>query len=127
MPAKSIKNKNQKRSIIWKNIVGQRHRFRCVIGRRGSASGYKGDIETVLLKDVLCLSAKCGIVDHLWFKCGKWVNGITEGDVIEFDARVSWYEKGYFGRRAYEMGEDWSEWDLRLERPTKVVVITKST
>lgn len=109
------------RQKSWKQIKGQRHRFRADVGRRGKKRAFRGpDIDTVLLKNIQCLTAQCEAVDHLWLTVGKWAGGIKEGDQIEFNARVGWYKKGYQGRRAWETGEAWEEWDLRLERPTQI-------
>jgi hypothetical protein len=62
--------------------------------------------------------------DHLWFpmtKAFEALGPLTQGDVIEFDARVTRYEKGYRGRRVDVAIENPPAYDFRLSRPTRLV------
>lgn len=85
--------------LVLKALEGQRFRCRAKLGHVG---------KTLLLLDVICVATGEALTDHLWFRAGKWSEGLTRGDVIEFDGRVGRYVKRS-GKR------DW-----RLARPTKV-------
>lgn len=76
----------------------ERHTFTGTFVRYGSKSGYKGIIETLLLKDIKNANDKL-VADHLWFTKTKGFAqyDLKEGDVLQFDARVSKYIKGYKG------------------------------
>ncbi len=99
---------------------GVRDTFTGIFERFGLKSGYKGPLETVLLTNI---KDKKGnpICDHLWFNKTKGfssVEGLKEGDVLEFDARSVLYEKGYKGYR-----EDVYcpiEYDYKLSHPSKI-------
>lgn len=108
-----------------KKLNGERMRFVGTVERFGTKRAFRGpDIRTVLLTGVHREAEPDQLLtDHLWFTYTKTFTGLglQPGDKISFDARVSLYEKGYSGRRAWETGEAWSATDYRLERPTKVV------
>lgn len=78
-------------------IIGSRdrHVFTATFIRFGFRDGYKGPVKTILLQDVL-LDGKI-VTDHLWFDLTKGFESadLLPGDVVEFCARVSIYEKGY--------------------------------
>lgn len=80
-------------------IIGSRdrHVFTATFIRFGFRDGYKGPVKTILLQDVL-LDDKI-VTDHLWFDLTKGFESadLLPGDVVEFCARVSIYEKGYKG------------------------------
>lgn len=80
-------------------IIGSRdrHVFTATFIRFGFRDGYKGPVKTILLQDVL-LDGKI-VTDHLWFDLTKGFESadLLPGDVVEFCARVSIYEKGYKG------------------------------
>ena len=79
----------------------------------------------MLLKDVRLVSDDTLVTDHVWFTCGRWSEDISEGDVVEFDARVMSYKKGYRGYREDMWDAPPPSIDYRLERPTKVEILTK--
>lgn len=112
-----------------KALNGQRLRFFGVFERFGTKSGWHGhEDRTILLKDIRRENAPTHILtDHLWFTCGKTFDRLHlhPGDRVAFNARVTSYEKGYYGRRAEDTGEAWSALDYRLERPTQAVKIAK--
>jgi hypothetical protein len=99
--------------------IGTRTTFRGTFERLGTKNGYMGPEKTVLLKDIENIGGKI-ICDHLWFNLTKGFSrlGLRQGDVVEFDARVTKYEKGYKGRRwdVYKPIET----DYKLSHPTKV-------
>jgi hypothetical protein len=105
----------------------ERMRFRGVFVRYGKKAARKGpDLTTVLLKDVTIIANGQIVTDHVWFNCTKGFEALgtlQEGDVIEFDARVKTYVKGYFGRRldVYKP----AELDYKLSHPTKIVKVVE--
>lgn len=76
-----------------------RHVFTATFVRFGFRNGYIGPVKTMLLQDVT-LDSKI-VSDHLWFDLTKGFSGadLSPGDVVEFCARVSAYEKGYKGHK----------------------------
>jgi hypothetical protein len=101
--------------------TAERHRFRATIAKFGLKSGWNGaPVKTICLTDLRTLDGKV-LCDHLWWNRGLAFESFGVGDIIEFDARVAHYTKGYFGRRddVHKPLED----DWRLERPTKIAKI----
>ncbi|MEA3423127.1 MAG: hypothetical protein U9Q80_04995 [Bacillota bacterium] len=102
-------------------IEGYRGKFSGVFVRKGIKNGYKGQLETILLKDIVDSNKKI-VANHLWFNYTKGfisLGKLEEGDVIEFNARVKVYEKGYQGFK--EDVPNWLEYDYKLSHPSKVV------
>lgn len=105
-----------------RKMNGERLRFSATVERFGYKRAFRGpDIKTVLLIAVKSLPDNELVTDHLWFVKGKSWDGIQPGDVIEFDARVGVYEKGYKGHRD-DIFEPVTS-DYRLERPTKIMKV----
>lgn len=108
------------------NINGSRTRFRATVKRFGSKKNYHGYPEpTILLIDVAFAETDKQASDHIWFTVGTTIKklGLKPGDVVEFDARVGEYIKGYVNRREYI---DNRTLDYKLNRPTKFAVIQKA-
>lgn len=104
-----------------KKLYGRRLRFEALVERFGSKSSFRGPpVETVLLRDVRRIDTGELVTDHLWWARGKWAEALEPGQVIEFDARVDSYLKGYFGRREEVYAPP--QRDYRLVRPTRVAV-----
>lgn len=85
--------------------------------------------KTVLLTEVKCVTNKNIQTDHLWMIVGKKIEtlNLKEGDIVQFDARVKQYYKGYKGR----VDEDyWDkppvEKDYRLSTPSKVKLVKRA-
>lgn len=102
----------------------ERHVFTATFVRFGFRNGYIGPVKTMLLQDVT-LDSKI-VSDHLWFDLTKGFSGadLSPGDVVEFCARVSAYEKGYKGHKDDVLNRP-IERDYRLSRPTKIKKIGK--
>ncbi len=98
---------------------GERATFRGTFERFGTKRGWVGDEPTVLLKDI-CTHSGDPICDHLWMNLTKGIAALDLrlGDVVQFDARVQEYEKGYFGRRDDVFKP--ITIDYKLSYPTKV-------
>jgi hypothetical protein len=63
------------------------------------------------------------VADHLWFTKTKGfeaLGSLKNGDVIEFEARVTNYRKGYVNRK---IGVNQRSVDYKLSRPTKLSVV----
>lgn len=65
------------------------------------------------------------VCDHVWFKVGKRLAGLRAGDVIQFDARVKTYVKGYRGRDPLRRIENPPRRDWHLAWPTRVRVVER--
>ncbi len=106
----------------------ERHTFTGVFERFGKKKAFKGGyLTTILLLDIRYQGNQ--VTEHLWFNSTKQFDkaNLEKGDVVQFDARVEMYEKGYAGWR----DEDWVdhhpiEDDYKLARPTKVKVISRA-
>jgi hypothetical protein len=98
----------------------QRRLFRGIFKKYGLKSGYKGaSSETILLVSIRDDNGKM-ICDHLWFNMTagfEKLGNLREGDIIQFEARVKQYRKGYVNRQA---GIDQSSFDYKLSHPTKI-------
>lgn len=96
-----------------------RTKFTGEFERLGEKNNFWGSNKTILLKNIKNLDGET-VTDHLWFmytknfqKLGK----LRVGDIIEFEARVSSYEKGYINYRQFI---DERELDYKLNYPTKI-------
>jgi hypothetical protein len=101
-------------------LEGQRLRFRGEVGRFAIKKIFVA--ETILIKNIARLDTGETITDHLWSPAGKTFlePSIEKGDVIEFNARVAPYTRGYFNPRK-EIDE--RSIDYRLVYPSKLLVL----
>lgn len=105
-----------------KKINQVRGRFTGVVDRSGTKKSF-GYIKPTILFTQIKDSAGNIVTDHLWFNLTKGFDSLElqQGDLVEFDARVKRYEKGY---RGYRDDIDRSvETDYKLSHPTKIVKI----
>lgn len=96
----------------------ERHTFTAIFDRTGFKKGYT-DYEPTLCLEHVKLNGE-EVTNHLWFNYGKSfakLGELEQGDLIQFDARVSFYQKGYY------LGP--KSTDCKLERPTKVKLLTE--
>ena len=98
----------------------ERATFTGTFERFGTKNGWQGrQDQTILLKDI-CDQSGTRVCDHLWMNATKAFGLLTlqTGDIVQFDARIKPYLKGYFGRRE----EVWKpiEVDYKLSHPTRV-------
>lgn len=103
---------------ILESKFGCRERFSGSFKRFGSKVGYKGRVETTVLLTHITDANGQFVCDHLWFNHTKGFQGIDlrEGDVVEFEARVSDYVKGYM----HDDYVDERTVDYHLSYPTKI-------
>lgn len=99
---------------------GVRKRFRAQFVRLGKKTNYKGYSEdTLLFRDVRSADDKQLVADHVWFTFSKGFEAIhwEEGLVIEFDARIRKYQKGYVNKA---LGRQKRSTDFKLSHPTRI-------
>lgn len=100
-------------------INNARIKFVAVFERYGIKTGWKGRTETtILLKNVS--DGSNIMTEHIWFTMTKGFNDLGElkcGDIIQFDARVKEYIKGYVNNREFI---DERVIDYKLSHPTKI-------
>lgn len=104
-----------------KEMDGTRLRFRARVERFGSKTTYRDyEEKTILLKNITRVDNGLEVTDHLWFTVGKTIDALDlqPGDMVEFDARVANYVKGYVNHRR---GVDDRKVDYKLSRPTRFV------
>lgn len=113
---------NQYRKNLKKIGKEQRHTYTGTFERFGKKKGYMGIEHTVLLKNVKNSAGQI-VTDHLWFNKTKGFADadLKEGDIVQFEARVAEYEKGYFGRKEEIFVEEGT--DYKLSYPSKIKVI----
>ena len=102
---------------------GERKKFRAVFSRFGKKTNYQGYSEsTVLLTRVIDVEKKIIVTDHAWFSLTKGFENINlqPGLIIEFEARVKSYDKGYVNKR---YGINQKKQDFRFSHPGKIVII----
>ena len=116
--SKNIKFNKMRKNLKKLNEI--RKRFKGTFERFGTKAGYKYPLTTLLFKDIIDISTKEKITEHIWFNLTKgfYTLDLKEGDVVEFDARVKRYTKGYMGYRedVYKPIET----DYKLSHPTKI-------
>ena len=101
-----------------------RLKFNGTFIRFGMKNNFKGmPTETLLFKDVRSIDESI-YEDHIWFNMtkefGKIENQLKEGVIVEFEARIKMYIKGYVNKREYI---DNREIDYKLSYPTKIKII----
>ena len=99
---------------------GQRKKFSAIFEPIGKKTNFRGFSEdTILLKNIVDLKTDLVITDHLWFAYTKGFQKLklTEGDVLEFEARIKEYSKGYVNKK-YKI--DHRKTDYKLSHPTKI-------
>jgi hypothetical protein len=103
--------------------AGERKKFKAVFSRFGKKVNYKGYSEmTVLLTHITEAGTGTVVTDHLWFAytAGFEKIKLEEGVVIEFEARIKEYAKGYVNPR---YGINNRKKDYKLSHPTKIKVV----
>ncbi|MFA5731701.1 MAG: hypothetical protein WC934_06825 [Acidithiobacillus sp.] len=105
-----------------KNRYNERSRFQGTFIRFGVKHGYKHQETTVLLCNIYDLEKNL-LTDHLWFNFTSefkrlWtIENLHVGHIIEFNARIKKYEKGYNENITI---------DYHLSHPRKLNIIGKN-
>lgn len=78
------------------------------VGKKVNYEGYSED--TILLKNIVDAETNKRVADHVWFSFTKGFEKTTleEGVMLEFEARVKEYKKGYVNK-AYKIDKSRSE------------------
>lgn len=107
-----------------RKMNGERTTFCATFARYGTKPGYMGRSQrTMLLRKVRRADTSEIVCDHVWFTVGKRLaalGDLEKGNIVEFDARVSSYKKGYRGRRIEAMIENPQRFDYKLSNPTRM-------
>jgi hypothetical protein len=136
----TVKQAQQKRLTEWGRVGyawnmrkalkarnGVRTTFRGTFVRSGTKRGYTGKtLTTLLFKDITDADGNV-VSDHLWFNYTKGFEKLSPwqpGDIVEFDARVTCYTKGYAGYREDVCIERPLEYDYKLSRPSRIVKVS---
>jgi hypothetical protein len=102
---------------------GLRKGFRAVFSRFGKKVNYKGySEETLLFINITDIETGAVLADHLWFSFTKGFEKLElkEGVIVEFEARVRDYSKGYVNKK---YGINKRRQDYKLSHPTKIRLI----
>ena len=104
---------------------GKRGLYIWKFDRTGSKSGYKGRLDTVLLKDIKDETGHI-VTDHQWFNMTKGFKqaDLKHGDLVKFRATVKKSPKGYRGRREDVFDKPIIA-DYYLSRPTNIRKLEK--
>lgn len=109
-----------------KKLQDVRKTFISIFERYGTKTNWHGfPEETILLTDIKDTNGK-KVTDHIWFSMTKGfgkLGKLKKGDMIQFDARVKEYVKGYKGYREETQWESPIENDYKLNNPTKIKVL----
>ena len=104
---------------------GKRKKFKAIFDRVGKKVNYKGySEETILLKNIIDIESNKIVADHVWFNYtqGFVKASLSAGDIVEFEARVKEYRKGYVNRN-YQINN--STTDFKLSNPTRIKKVTE--
>ena len=102
-----------------KKRVGERIKVKGTFERFGTKRGFRGPLETILLKDIEDEHGEL-LSDHVWFTRGRSWPVLKRGDTVSLVARIEEYERGYNGRRDDVLSA--TSLDYKLTRPTKIAV-----
>ncbi len=100
--------------------VGLRKKFRAIFTRFGKKISYNGYTDTtLLLTNIIDLETNAQVTDHHWFAFTKGFEkaNLKEGMIIEFEARVKQYKKGYVNRK---LAINNQHSDYKLSHPTNI-------
>ncbi len=103
--------------------VGLRKKFRALFTRFGKKVNYNGYTDiTILLTEIVDAETSLVVTNHHWFAYTKGFEKVAlkEGAMIEFDARVKIYKKGYVNRK---LSINKRQSDYKLSHPTNIRVI----
>ena len=106
-----------------KKLNELRKTFTGTFERYGNKTNWHGFPErTILLINIKDSNQKV-VTEHIWFKMTKGfeqLGELKEGEIIQFDARVKEYLKGYRGYKEEVQFEKPIELDYKLNFPTKI-------
>lgn len=100
-----------------KALDKERFRVTAEFGKFGVKRNWNGYEEPTVCFQNIKDSDNNLLTDHIWFTVGKRINDLNlqEGDIIQFEARVSGYKKGYYK----------NDFDYKLNNPTKFKLLNR--
>ena len=115
---------SQARKTLGAN-EGKRGLYTGKFVKTGSKHGYKGNIVTIIWKDVKDETGQI-VADHIWSNMTKAFEqaDLKLGDLVEFRATVKKYIKGYQGRRE-DVFDKSTKADYHLSRPANIRKLEK--
>lgn len=108
--------------MYLEGLEGRRLRFMATFWQYGIFRSHRGAGKTILLKFVRDLKGKL-LADHMWINYTAAFDAVGEfkrGDIVQFDASVGKYIKGYFGERIEDRLNHPARIDYRLKYPHNV-------
>lgn len=112
------------RKLLKSMGTDKRYTFTAIVERFSLKNGFRNlPLRTILLTNVR--HEEKLVADHVWLTCGRRIYSaiLIPGDLIQFDARIKEYEKGYKGRRE-DVYKPISR-DYCLSYPTKIKVLIR--
>jgi hypothetical protein len=103
---------------------GIRKKFTATFSRLGKKKNFKGYSEdTILLMNVTDADNSIVVADHIWFSYTRSFEKVIlkEGVLIEFEARVKSYSKGYVNKT---VAINQRKTDFKLSHPTKIKIVS---
>jgi hypothetical protein len=122
---RTYSKEDQMRKLLA-SAEGTRKRFRATFIRFGRKTNFHGySDQTLLLKKVLEVETNTILTDHIWFSYTKGFEKVNlqPGTVVEFEARIKVYTKGYLNRTRRM---DNRKTDYRLSHPTRISIVSGS-
>ena len=107
-----------------KKDLDMRKTFTGKFVRTGKKAGFKGySRETLLIKDIVDSETGDQVTDHIWLNYTKGFENVNlhTGAIVEFQARIVEYKKGYKNSR-FAFAEQ--KKDYKLSHPTKIRIVT---
>jgi len=111
--------------INLQGCVGRRMTFTGLFWQYGAFCNRRGAGRTILLRAVRDLNGK-EFADHVWINYTAGFDIIGEfqrGDLVQFEATVSEYVRGYLGEKIEDRLKHPLQIDYRLKYPRKVKLL----
>ena len=112
------------RKLLKSMGTDKRYTFTAIVEKFSLKNGFRNlPLRTILLTEVRYEEKL--VTDHVWLTCGRRIYSaiLMPGDLIQLDARIKEYEKGYKGRRE-DVYKPISR-DYCLSYPTKIKVLIR--
>jgi hypothetical protein len=113
-----MRSELKKIELVRQTFIGEFERY----GEKPNWNGYLE--KTILFKNIKDSEGNL-MTDHIWFTVGKRIESLqikSVGTLVQFDARVKPYIKGYVN---FRQGIDERTRDFKLNNPTNFKVITQ--
>ena len=111
------------KDVTYEQLQDVRQRFSGQFERYGTKKNWHGFPERTILLTAIKDPEGRVVADHVWFTNTKGfqsLGGLDAGDMVEFNARVKAYYKGYTGYDEVISVEKPIELDYKLSHPSKI-------